>query len=58
MRGSDAWWKFKQEEKAAAAAAVALGSLFRDAPEKRPSQWKTYGRATQMTPRPGRGGRW
>ena len=46
------------EREAVAAAAAALGSLFGNAPEERPDQWKTYGRAAQMTPRPGRGGRW
>ncbi len=48
----------QEERETVAAVTAALGSLFGNATHPRLSQWKTYGRATQMTPRPGRGGRW
>ena len=46
------------EREAVAAITVVLGSLFGNVADQRSSQWKTYGRVVQMTPRPGRGGRW
>ncbi len=46
------------ERETVAAVAAALGSLFGTEPQRRTSPWKTHGRAAQMTPRPGRGGRW
>ncbi|MFH1141122.1 MAG: biotin carboxylase N-terminal domain-containing protein [Chloroflexota bacterium] len=60
--------RFMEEQKAllsgeaerdtVAAVTVALASLLSDTPEQRSSSWKTYGRAAQMEPRPGQGGRW
>lgn len=46
------------ERDTVAAVTVALTSLLGTAPEQRTSSWKTYGRITQMTSRPGQGGRW
>ena len=48
----------QEDQETVAAIAAALGSLFGDSAEQRSSQWKTYGRAAQMTPRPGQGDRW
>ncbi|MDO8750344.1 MAG: acetyl-CoA carboxylase biotin carboxylase subunit [Dehalococcoidia bacterium] len=60
--------KFMEEQKAllsdeaerdtVAAVTVALASLLSGASEPRSSSWKAYGRAAQMEPRPGQGGRW
>ena len=42
-----------------AAVTAALGSLFGGTPgPQAPSQWRSYGRLTQMTRRPGHGGHW
>ena len=48
----------QDELETVAAVTTALGAIFGGAPQQRPSQWRTYGRAAQMMPRSGRGGRW
>ncbi|MBI4199843.1 MAG: ATP-grasp domain-containing protein [Chloroflexi bacterium] len=48
----------EEERHKVAAVMTALGHLFAGADRARPSPWKTYGRAAQMSPGPGRGNRW
>ena len=48
----------EQELETVAAVAVAMGALFGNGQSQRPSSWKTYGRASQMSPGGGRGGYW
>ena len=46
------------ERETVAALTAAFGSLFGDRPGYHLSPWKAAGRAEQMIPRLGRGGRW
>ena len=48
----------EQELETVAAVAVAMGALFGSGHSQKPSSWKTYGRASQMSPGSGRGGYW
>jgi len=48
----------EQELETVATVAVAMGALFGNGQSQRPSSWKTYGRASQMSPGGGRGGYW